>query len=144
MPHEHIAAIRGFLAALEAAGGAPDQIPSFALEIMPAGRSLQERVSAHFGGTNYVPTLEPLDDWRRSLPVVHRWLGEFVRPERRDAVEAAFVALLAMAFPSARWAKLILEGRGGAAFDPWYEAAWDDFVIETEEEVYLLHLGVSD
>ena len=71
------------------------------------------------------------------LTDAHQDFSLFLEPYRRKDVKAFTKLISEVARPIAAY-------KVDSQPVQWYEAAWEDVALEGEEQVFLLHLGVSD
>jgi hypothetical protein len=155
---ERLARLRGVLAAFEWVNLKNDHGYTFSLDRLERRATLEETLSASFPWMTSV-IVSNMPNWRETIvPILEKWLfafrvdtptyrliessGHGVFDSSRASWRRETAAGLADELAAAIGATSVWAVRVEA--DGFYELAWDDIAFETEDTVYLLHLGVSD
>jgi hypothetical protein len=137
-----VAAVDGYLLALETVAAVPNHVPSFTFERIDgtADRAL-DAVTQHLGPGLKVE-LVPADNWQWQLS---KDLLRFLYPVpdekvRRDLVERLVVLLNRACSDTASAWKVIIEPDRKTFF----HCAWETYLFPTPHGLFLLHCSVDD
>lgn len=128
-----------------------DCAPEFKWDVLAKPRSLEDTLQSYYGKHNFSATSKtelenPNDEVKKSLS---EWLLNFTNLKKQmpdgvyiDGSPANLVSsILHMIYdltkPTHVW-KIELQPIG------WYAASWDDFAFESDNLMFILHLGCSD
>ncbi len=152
--------LQGFLLAIAHLNVGPDHGPSYDVEAVAWKGDLLTSVRGHFcsysGSTDdaWAVSMRPVEEGTEALsPLLHRWLFDrhLGAPEgndaelwrsKMDACVREFLDMLTGLFggrPPRAW-KVDARPTDGS----FYELVWDDIVLESGEQILLLHVGMSD
>jgi hypothetical protein len=144
------AAVNAFLLAFETLNTAPNHIPAFHLQQLSPAADPRSAVEQHLQpNENYAVRLEPLDDWQPALAIeLPLWFFPHLpitNPHTRQQTIQTFINLLDRALhPITTVWKVHLDSTDAGGLTPWYEAAWADYLFQSDRTLHFLHLGVSD
>jgi hypothetical protein len=138
--------IRGMLSAFAELlfQGTPDIHFSFDFEYLQKLETVQATLEAYTHKWAETVTLVPLASWKETLQkALETWLfgnlllPEFSKPYKHSVIEHIIDKIEHLVRPTAVW-RVDIKPKG------FYELEWEDFSLENEKAVFLLHLGFSD
>lgn len=138
--------IRGMLSAFADLSfqGSPDIQFSFDFEYLQKLETAQATLEAYTHEWAETVNLVTLASWRETmLKTLETWLfgslplPEFTKPYKHSIIEQLVDKIEQLVQPTAVW-RVDVKPKG------FYEIEWEDFALENEQAVFLLHLGFSD
>jgi hypothetical protein len=148
--------LRGFLSAFALVNEKVNNLYTFTIDRLPPAPDIRGALHQAFSGDLTEVTTTPVDDWHSTVrAALGRWLFEFQNPHDARLVDAqeaftlssewgrerildwAIDRLRAVVAPTVVWKTDI-----GTKF--YGDNMRDDFVFETADGRFLLHLGVAD